>query len=584
MKILSKELVELKHKVLQQRIIETLNSLKMMDKLIACPKDIKSIEIISDQYEKMYQTILTSGEYSKYEEIENTITEHLSMIEARLDRNIYKISSQYPKYFEAIEESENYKNFRNLDIELEKLHSLKSFLVRCRPYHSKKQQSDLKSKIMDLRFNVLVRRQVEQMIYENQATTSRLNQYEDGEQEYFTSRVKEMIMRVKDKDDTILLSYDVQQIMKANILTNHLIFKVLQQDIEANPQKYMGLLDAKIFNPHLCNIANNPFEGNIPYAKAASGNYINFFEKDPDKIYLKRSNANLLLLRSVLEYVIGNENTTIVECSDIYSRFGFECRPIVFCEGQELIRILFSKVKDNIKPKQKDISKTNGRYCLIYIGASTYEFNPKEERFFTNAELLQLLKNKSGEIGTLIFDAYYFGEQDGLLKQEFTLKGMETIINKRSKILEHITGIEENDWVRLPLLKVHKPFKNVKVPIHRSHRSIHRAHEWETRVTEISDYRPLWMAYKSDFEKLGIKVKMKELPKGRVTNYIAEERLRERTYRREESGWGRSFCACINLDDIADLPIDFEKIYILTEEDMKNVQKIEEREQKEDER
>ena len=55
------------------------------------------------------------------EQVENTIIAQISKIEARLDRNIYRISSQYGKYMEAIKESENYKNFNDLDIEIEKI-------------------------------------------------------------------------------------------------------------------------------------------------------------------------------------------------------------------------------------------------------------------------------------------------------------------------------------------------------------------------------------------------------------------------------------------------------------------------------
>ena len=584
---MTQELVELKYRVLQQRITDTQETLELMDKLIPCQNDIKSMEIISMEYEKMYQAILQSGEYEKYQEVEKTIIAQISKIEAKLDRKIYQLSSQYPKYFESIEQSENYKNFHGLDIELEKLYALKELLIKCRTFHSQEQQNNLKEKILDLRFRVLVRRQVEQMVYESHSTKSWLSSRKSEEVFYFTPRIREMVKRVKDVKSDILYSYGSRAIMDDSILINHLIFKLLEQEIEENPQKYIGLLLAQIFNPHLCNIANNPFEVNIPYSKLGPDNFRFTFSLDgknhEDDMYLERSEVNLLLLRAVLDWVIGKENTTIVECGNIFSRFGFECRPIVFCEGQELIRILYSKVKDNLEPKQKDTSKTNGRYCSICIEASTYEFNPKQEPFFTNAELRKLAKNKSEELGALMFYRYYFDEDKGLINQELNLSGMESIINRRSKILENITGVENNDWMRLPLLKTHQPFKNVEFPKHSSSTSSHRAHVWKTRVTEVSDYKPLWKAYKSDFEKLGLHVKMKEFPRWDVKTYIMEEEPFYRR-RRAENRWWNSFSACINLDDIADLPIDFEKIYILTEEDMKKVQQIEEREQREEER
>lgn len=558
-----KSLIELKYKVLLERIKKVESDLKNISIFINYQSEINSLKVIEQQYKKMYKAILKNGEFDKYEEVENTIIAEIAKIEARIDRDIYRISSRFEEYMKSIEQSENYKNFHGIDIELEKLNSLKFFLVRCEPYHTQTQQNDLKQKIRELRFNVLMRRQIEQMVYEPQAKESRLNQYEDGEQEYFISRVKEMIMNV---EDSVLVGYDVEQIMKDNILANHLIFKILEKDIAINPQKYIGLLQAPIFNPHLCNIANNPFEEKIPYIEAGiddlSIEEICFNRlkkrKNADKLHLKRSNVNLFLLKAVLHSVIGEENTTIIECNNIFSRFGFGCRPIVFTEGQELIRILYSKVKDDIKPKQKDTSRTNGQYCSIYIDTDTYEFNPKEESFLTNAELKKILENNSSEIGTLMFYRYYSDDEDGLINQELTLKGMEEIISKRAKILEYITEGEENDWVRLPLLKMRKPFKYVEIPKHISYCNDNYGHEWTSRKSVTFDYRPLWKAYESDFKAIGLRVKPKQYFSV-YSNYC-----------------GQAFSACINLDDIADLPIDFEKIYILTEEDMKNVQKIEE--------
>ena len=43
---LNRELVELKHRILKQKINEILNKLKLMNKIIDCSKDIKAMEII----------------------------------------------------------------------------------------------------------------------------------------------------------------------------------------------------------------------------------------------------------------------------------------------------------------------------------------------------------------------------------------------------------------------------------------------------------------------------------------------------------------------------------------------------------
>ena len=43
------------------------------------------------------------------------------------------------------------------------------------------------------------------------------------------------------------------------------IFGIVSKAIRVNPEKYIGLLEAPIFNPHYCNIAEDPFKEEIPY-------------------------------------------------------------------------------------------------------------------------------------------------------------------------------------------------------------------------------------------------------------------------------------------------------------------------------
>ena len=518
-----KNLIELKHKVLQQRISETQDTLNLMDKLISCDKDIKSMEIISQQYEKMYQAILQSEEYDKYEEVENTIIAQISKIESKLDRMIYQLSLQYPKYFEAIEQSENYKNFHGLDIELEKLHSLKELFTKCKPYHSQEQQKDLQEKLMDLKFNVLVRRQIEQMVYENHSTKSWLAQYEDTELRYFISRVKKMIMSVKDGHDEILFAYDVREIIKDNILTNHLIFKLLEQDIDENPQKYMALLDAPIFNPHLCNIANDPF-GKRKITTRIGGIDI------PD--VSSTSHVNLSLLIGVLKHVIGNENTTIIECNNIYNRFGFECRPIVVTEGQEIIRKLYEKVKHMIKPKERNVSETNGRKAFVSFWAYDYQFDPKQVPFLTNAQM----RKRIDEV--VVYTTYtalnsQFSEYLKTQQQEPNLINMEELINRRNKLYKNLQ-LDENNWKQKPLKNLgrHGELEPAEPPFY-------------LMIRGYKDAEALWKKYESDFEKLGIRINQILKPM-KIHTQSGKEAI--------------VFDVNINLDDIAELPIDYKKI------------------------
>ena len=75
--IVTKDLIELKYKILMQRINKTYNLLKVLSVAIDCDNDIKDIEIIQEQYERMYHQLLKTKEYQKYKEIENIIIKSL---------------------------------------------------------------------------------------------------------------------------------------------------------------------------------------------------------------------------------------------------------------------------------------------------------------------------------------------------------------------------------------------------------------------------------------------------------------------------------------------------------------------------
>lgn len=69
-----------------------------------------------------------------------------------------------------------------------------------------------------------------------------------------------------------------------------------------------------------------------------------------------------------------------------------------------------------------------------------------------------------------------------------------------------------------------------------------------------SDLKPLWEKYQKEFKDLGIDVKK---------------------YRPPYEGAPR-FEICVNLDDISDLPIDYEKVILLTKEELTEIREREE--------
>lgn len=73
--------------------------------------------------------------------------------------------------------------------------------------------------------------------------------------------------------------------------------------------------------------------------------------------------------------------------------------------------------------------------------------------------------------------------------------------------------------------------------------------EYKDRFYYKSDLKPLWKKYQEEFRDLDIDV-----------------RKYSRYYGRKPQ-----FEICVNLDDISDLPIDYEKVKILTKEELQEI-------------
>lgn len=244
------------------------------------------------------------------------------------------------------------------------------------------------------------------------------------------------------------------------------------------------------------------------------------------------------LLIGVLKHIIGDENTTIIECNNIYNRFGLECRPIVVTEGQEIIRKLYEKVKHMIKPKEGHVSETTGRKVYVCFWAYDYKFNPKEVPFLTNA---QMRKRIDKVIGYTAYNELnsQFSEYKKTLRQNPNLINMEEIKNLRNKIYKNLQ-LEENIWMQEPLeqLELTRKLEPAEPPFY-------------LMIRGYKDVDALWEKYKSDFDELGVRI-----------NQIFEPM-------KIHTQFGKNaivFEGSMNLDDIAELPIDYEKIVILTED------------------
>ena len=158
----------------------------------------------------MYKAVLQSEEYDKYQEVENTIIQEIAKIESKVDKYIYSVSKRFDgilgEWFNEIRETENYKNFNNLDKELEKVKQLKEVFEYCKNYFSRAQENQIHTQISTFKFELLIRRQIEQIVYRNGVASSRrnsskLNQYDNQrEAECFCTLLENMLVNIRDDE------------------------------------------------------------------------------------------------------------------------------------------------------------------------------------------------------------------------------------------------------------------------------------------------------------------------------------------------------------------------------------------------
>jgi len=199
---LNKELIELKHKVLSERIDRLYNIFIVLSQDEKHISKLNRIKVIKEQYEKMYNAVLANAEYDKYEEIESVIMPKIAQLEHQLDLHIYKTSGSCEELFEGyIKEIEKYDNYNNLDGELEKIKALKEMLKLYSSYINQGRKETLTKKISALKFEILLRKQIKDMqIYTPKYIPNVLEQYDSvGERKIFESLVEERFKQCIDR-------------------------------------------------------------------------------------------------------------------------------------------------------------------------------------------------------------------------------------------------------------------------------------------------------------------------------------------------------------------------------------------------
>lgn len=652
----NKKLLEIKAKVMLQRIEKLCGLFKMIFLEESC-LEISSLELIKSKYIQMYNQIIEKKEYEKYKEVEDIIIKEISKIEFKLDEYILSSLQHFSEIVkrnaDKIRNSENYRNYQNLSDEVNRINSLRKLLKLYEPYLDKSKEEKIKYEISHLRFDLLYRKQVEELIYGNGGNDNNLKLYEnEQEKEIFERLLQEKINKIRSTPKDGAINNDKLFDISTELILNdsNLLERLIILDMKKYPFDYINLVKAKIFNGHLCNIGNNPFEEEVYLTteqlhEMGYYKYGTFWGPGGEEFKgLKANKVNYSLLKAILENIITDENISIIECENLYKRFGFKCRPILTNIGQQCVYMIFNDVEksqklNSIKEKiKKDKQKEEGQYCKIDFKGLIYKFYQKEEdsndvleqildrrliiqpapeikkkkffflrqetreqQRFEQIDLLQEVKEKVKEKGFLTTDLdviillikdirdKYSDEIEELEKNEsnhetYEIRERREEISVRNKQIEWIENLKNRKLtlkeIRELLLFINDvywelnirydvreliPLENMgtqnlaPIPeeygtycVELSH-SFSRGSTYSDENYHKTNSEPLWKKYQKEFKDLGIDVK------------------KSRSYRRIPQ-----FDIYIKLDDISDLPIDYDKVQLLTKEEL---QKIIEREE-----
>ena len=192
---LTRELLDLKAKVM----IEKMDKLYSMCNIVfgnSEVREVKTLEVIKEEYFQMYNKFIETGQYEKYKEVEDRIIKKIAKIEFNIDQYIYENNERIIKSnIDRIYRSENYQNFSNLEQEIQNIKILEQIFKLYSSCINKNEIEKLYNDISILKFNVLWRRQVEQLIYGNTQKKNILMQY--GRQEERKCFIEQLEKKIK---------------------------------------------------------------------------------------------------------------------------------------------------------------------------------------------------------------------------------------------------------------------------------------------------------------------------------------------------------------------------------------------------
>ena len=583
----TKELISIRFARLEKRINKLYLACEALHQISASRKTgfIKLKQLKESLY-KEYDNIIKTAKYDEYPKLENDIISELAQIECNVEEYVYDTRKYAEEIIvrkiKKIYYSSNYKDFQNIDTEIKNVEAIEELLNYYSSYLETDLKKELKIQVITLKFNLFYRKQVELLIYGNEK-----NEYgfvEDNlskkEKEWFEFLLKQKIKYLKNRysnsqnynnEPDILFEVPINQILYDRVLLERLIIT----DMRYNAYDYINLLKAKIFNAHLCNIANNPFEPEV---------YITEEECKSFRYFDKANKVNYSMLVAVLKKIITDENVSIIECDNLYRRFGFRCNPIMFDRGQEFIKRIFDQVKwsreyfdlaNSVIKKNK--IKPEEQYCRIELQPLLYYFDDEYKdkdisvaNIIVNAieltkrkiehrksQILEIENNRDLEKAPSFnsdnlqfkLDRYNRNlkiEKDALKRLESVKRKHNKLDLKKSKdMLSEINIIysrnsnSHTERLILPLEDMTISSFNEVCLVSPPHLAF---------LDYSANLMPLWRKYQKDFKDLGINVIKCDY----------------------HSKYSYSFLIYVNLNDISDLPIDYKKVQQLTNNEARN--------------
>lgn len=133
-KIVTKELIDLKFRVMLERLTKLCNIFEVLGE----EEKVNHIKEAISNYTVSYNEIIESGDYEKYDEVEQSIIKTIAPIELFLDEYVFHTTGKFKaivkQLIDKLRNSSNYINFENFEELFRQVRGLKDLAKRYTPF------------------------------------------------------------------------------------------------------------------------------------------------------------------------------------------------------------------------------------------------------------------------------------------------------------------------------------------------------------------------------------------------------------------------------------------------------------------